>query len=511
MADHFAIRGSFALKIIEGASAAMLGHEGLGDTASHIRTEMGLLFVSLADPKLGELGAQMLRAEAEAHNAWALVWAAEEVRKAGAQNPCELSASTQTLIAAMNASDYLAGQPYVRRLLRTRGEEARQMTGSSPSDSQGCADNQHLMTADAVWAACEELGVLFDAPQRPRSFSPLPGRSKRFWDAKSCSAEAKLDGAAAFIDTVRSLESATSTIQEEVQRVMDSSAVVATEYEADTEQLTLTGEWSQLHLMRSGQEQPGCGMLQYTCNLTRSLQAQRLHRLHPLPSGLSEEQAHAIVFGAIGDVKLSRMQGGTRVRPHCGPSNQRLRLQLALSVPDRAEAGGDSDGYIEVGGEKRGWEQGRVLAFDDSFEHHVELPEFSTKDADRLVLILDIPHPGVSDQSLRSTAHSCIGLFTGTLWSECADGAVLYQFPFIFSNADQHLSTFVDFFKLILVDLAAGLCTTVACLQEAAQCSESCTELYAAVAEGCESTLYYDRAGLARRKRWECRAQQRWC
>ena len=55
------------------------------------------------------------------------------------------------------------------------------------------------------------------------------------------------------------------------------------------------------------------------------------------------------------------MRPGTRIPPHCGPSNARLRLHLGLVAAPGAR--------LRVGGRSLAWEEGRAVVFDDSFEH----------------------------------------------------------------------------------------------------------------------------------------------
>ena len=57
----------------------------------------------------------------------------------------------------------------------------------------------------------------------------------------------------------------------------------------------------------------------------------------------------------------------SKVRPHCGPSNGRLRLHVGLDVhPEDVDKMG-----LKVGGHTLRWVNGQTLAFDDSFEHGV--------------------------------------------------------------------------------------------------------------------------------------------
>ncbi len=82
-------------------------------------------------------------------------------------------------------------------------------------------------------------------------------------------------------------------------------------------------------------------------------------------------------------VLFSALRPGSIVPPHAGPFNGRLRVHLALT--------GSRGCYLRVGTQIREWEDGRVLAFDDSFEHQVC---HAGKEV-RVVLMLNILQPGV--------------------------------------------------------------------------------------------------------------------
>ncbi len=63
-----------------------------------------------------------------------------------------------------------------------------------------------------------------------------------------------------------------------------------------------------------------------------------------------------------------KLAPGTHLRLHAGPKNLRLTLHLGLTVP--------LGPTIRVGtlpGEVREWEEGKVIAFDDSFVHEVRV------------------------------------------------------------------------------------------------------------------------------------------
>lgn len=104
---------------------------------------------------------------------------------------------------------------------------------------------------------------------------------------------------------------------------------------------------------------------------------------------------------APGRVALSLMLPGTSVRPHCGPTNHRLRLHLPLLLP----GGATSSNGLCVAGQHLVWQLGRCLVFDDSFEHSVDLPESDLSapliELVRVVLIVDLWHPDAERLGLR--------------------------------------------------------------------------------------------------------------
>jgi aspartate beta-hydroxylase len=101
-------------------------------------------------------------------------------------------------------------------------------------------------------------------------------------------------------------------------------------------------------------------------------------------------EAYPAVRTLAGLIYVSRMRRDTHVHPHRGPTNLRLRCHLGIKVPD-------GDCAIRVGGDTRRWEEGRCLVFDDSFEHEA----WNHTDEDRIVLIVDVWHPDLSEIEIR--------------------------------------------------------------------------------------------------------------
>jgi hypothetical protein len=92
-----------------------------------------------------------------------------------------------------------------------------------------------------------------------------------------------------------------------------------------------------------------------------------------------------LLHGMRGGVYFSIMDPGTHVRPHCGPSNLKLRYHLAIEDDEGAR--------IRSDGEWRSWRRGECLVLDDSFEHEVR-HDGSRR---RVILIVDCWHPDLTE------------------------------------------------------------------------------------------------------------------
>jgi ornithine lipid ester-linked acyl 2-hydroxylase len=81
---------------------------------------------------------------------------------------------------------------------------------------------------------------------------------------------------------------------------------------------------------------------------------------------------------------FSILAPGKHLPPHRGPYKGVLRLHLGLLIPEPAEMCA-----IRVGSETRHWQEGRVMIFDDTFEHEA----WNRSGAVRVVLFVDIMRP----------------------------------------------------------------------------------------------------------------------
>lgn len=204
-------------------------------------------------------------------------------------------------------------------------------------------------TDDAV--ACAELAVaqgVWEHPmQRAREY--VPGLSAeplhdpgKFW-------------------FVSYLEDSYPQIRAEIESVLDASGDPVRPT-TDDGALIRHGEWKQAHLFRDGRWQ------------------EDVCQFFPVTRAILAEVPELTTFSP-GVITVSRVEPGTHIMPHCGPTNALLRVHLPIKIPPGV--------WIKVAGQKLVWEEGKCLVFDDSFEHEVG----HEGTADRVVLILDTLHP----------------------------------------------------------------------------------------------------------------------
>lgn len=119
-------------------------------------------------------------------------------------------------------------------------------------------------------------------------------------------------------------------------------------------------------------------------------------------------EAHRTMRGLGGTCYFSCLDPATTVAAHRGSTNLRLRCHLGIEIP--------GDCGVRVGGEARTWEPGRCIVFDDFFEHEA----WNHSPRRRVVLIVDLWHPGLSDDE--------VALLTGFRRHVADAGLALAQF-----------------------------------------------------------------------------------
>jgi len=88
---------------------------------------------------------------------------------------------------------------------------------------------------------------------------------------------------------------------------------------------------------------------------------------------------------------FSVLSPNTHIEKHHGPTNKKLRVHVPLVVPEGGVSG------IRVGDETIIFEKGKLVVFDDSFEHEA-WNNHSSKS--RICLIVDVWHPDFSIQEI---------------------------------------------------------------------------------------------------------------
>jgi aspartyl/asparaginyl beta-hydroxylase (cupin superfamily) len=166
------------------------------------------------------------------------------------------------------------------------------------------------------------------------------------------------------------LEERYPQIRAEIEQVVESGNDPVTPT-VDGATLIRQGTWEQADLFRAGHWQPDVCVR------------------FPVITALAREIPELSTFNP-GLITVSRVQAGTHIMPHCGPTNAVLRIHLPIKVPPGA--------WIRVGDERPAWTEGKCLVFDDSFEHEVR----HEGTGERIVLIFDFLHPQLgSDQRER--------------------------------------------------------------------------------------------------------------
>lgn len=79
--------------------------------------------------------------------------------------------------------------------------------------------------------------------------------------------------------------------------------------------------------------------------------------------------------------EVTCLNGNSKILPHIGETNVTMRGHLGLKIPAPLPTMG-----IQVGPEKRGWEEGKVLLFSDAQRHRV----WNNSDEKRFVLVFDV-------------------------------------------------------------------------------------------------------------------------
>ncbi|XP_067888004.1 aspartyl/asparaginyl beta-hydroxylase-like isoform X4 [Heterodontus francisci] len=172
-----------------------------------------------------------------------------------------------------------------------------------------------------------------------------------------------------YTELVKTLERNWKLIRDEGLAVMDKEKGF---FLPEDENLREKGDWSQFTLWQQGRRtENSCKQVPKTCALFEKF---------PESTGCKR-----------GQIKYSVMHPGTHVWPHTGPTNCRLRMHLGLVIPKQGCRIRCANGTKE-------WKEGKVIIFDDSFEHEV----WQDANSYRLIFIVDVWHPELSSHQRRT-------------------------------------------------------------------------------------------------------------
>jgi len=193
-------------------------------------------------------------------------------------------------------------------------------------------------------------------------------------------------------DWVPALEAATPAIREELVALVDEGADFRPYVENDPDRphrdfhgLNENRDWTALYLWRDGKP--------VEANAARC--PKTMAALEKVPLSRIGSRTPAVLF--------SRLEPGAHIPPHTGMLNCRLICHLPLIVPNGC--------WLRVGNETREWEEGKLLVFDDSFEHEARNPSGEL----RIVLLFDIWRPELAEdeRSAISAIFDSIDRFRG--------------------------------------------------------------------------------------------------
>lgn len=191
-------------------------------------------------------------------------------------------------------------------------------------------------------------------------------------------------------DWVPALEAKTPAIRAELDAILAQTHDFPPYVEDDANRpskvhaLVRNRDWGAFHLLRGERVEPNASMCPATLGALGSV---------PQP----------VIRGRSPMALFSLLKPGTHIFPHCGMLNTRLICHLPLIVPDGCR--------FRVGNEVRAWEEGRLLIFDDSFEHEA----WNDGSARRVVLLFEIWRPEITpeERAALTTLFEAIDAFRG--------------------------------------------------------------------------------------------------
>ena len=176
-------------------------------------------------------------------------------------------------------------------------------------------------------------------------------------------------------DWVEALEAQTEAIRDELVALVRSEADFRPYVENNPDRphrdfhgLNESRDWTALYLWRDGEV-----VEDNAKRCPRTMAA-----LDAVPLSRIGSRTPAVLF--------SRLEPGAHIPPHAGMLKCRLICHLPLIGPQGC--------WLRVGNETREWQEGKLLIFDDSFEHEAKNPTGEL----RIILLFDIWRPELTEE-----------------------------------------------------------------------------------------------------------------
>uniref|UniRef100_A0A7S3FLR9 Aspartyl/asparaginy/proline hydroxylase domain-containing protein n=1 Tax=Chloropicon roscoffensis TaxID=1461544 RepID=A0A7S3FLR9_9CHLO len=234
-----------------------------------------------------------------------------------------------------------------------------------------------IMEAPTVARGAKAIGMkrLSEWLYRPRHFSTIeseythpycrpilyiPGiKIKPFYPARC-----------AEFEWIARIEAATSAIRDEFLKVSETNPTAVGTYLVPEDMKTTVQGWRTLFLVnpQGKQMEENQKMVPKTWEILNSIPGF-------IPSNMT---------------MFSVLSPGAEIASHAGLTNAAVRIHLPIIVPEPAKS------VIRVGPKVRTWEQGKILAFNDAYDHQVW--NFGTQT--RVVLFFDVWHPDLTKEDL---------------------------------------------------------------------------------------------------------------
>lgn len=254
---------------------------------------------------------------------------------------------------------------------RKRSLAAKNLLAQTMANLHGRAAENGGRVEKAVWpqsmAGAPDFG---EADQRPHEFYIPAVKPIRFAEKDDMPWAHALE--AAFEDIRTEFLAALSSDEDLSRPYLDAGMQLGTEYDAIKGNLN----WAALDLYRSGEAND---------EVLERFPATRA-ALKNVPLVEFNSQPFEVFF--------SQLKPHQHIPPHFGLSNHGITVHLPIIVPEKCQ--------IRVGSEWREWQEGKILAFDDSFDHEAR----NDSDELRVVLIFEVWHPDLTDSEIKAVRQS---------------------------------------------------------------------------------------------------------